>query len=391
MLRRFRLLLPPDWFVFVVVFGALTISIVEILVDRNFLPAPGFKKQVSGRIALCLLLAIGYGIWRVVSFHPFCLPDYRKWLESTPWTREKPPPLGPIHLVWEDAAIVGMLWLPFFTQKNVPPLVLPIVFLASYLIALAPGLILTESWASGYAVLYGFGAIVFLHKHLMLMALAMLGYYAIARYGLWTSLGRFPWSADVVKRLKIYQLDDTQIETDRRFLGWPFDSLGPKAADSEFSVTPRHAILCSFLIGWWVASFASQIPVSLDRNAFVVAVSVFGSLIAMVSRLLIFINGVEEPLTLWGRIRTCRWIIPGFDKVFVAPCLTLLCGCAIPYDLVRLDVPYVAAFPIGLSLALTCAFLVGPSLRNWRLTGTHRIVPRAFSTANKSINVVKLG
>ena len=94
-------------------------------------------------------------------------------------------------------------------------------------------------------------------------------------------------------------------------------------------------------------------------------------------RLLVYIGPCRPPISLWGRIMTARWIIPGYDCVFVAPLCTLLVA------LIGLAVGIVAdpaywgtvVYPLTMAAALIVALNMGPSLARWRLTGHHRIAP----------------
>ena len=53
--------------------------------------------------------AIVYAVYRLCRFHPVCNPAYTAWLRLSPWTAGRPLPLGPVHPVWQDAAVIGVL------------------------------------------------------------------------------------------------------------------------------------------------------------------------------------------------------------------------------------------------------------------------------------------
>jgi hypothetical protein len=89
------------------------------------------------------------------------------------------------------------------------------------------------------------------------------------------------------------------------------------------------------------------------------------------------------PLSLLGRVARRRPIIPGYDKVFVAPLLALL--VAVPLGCVALAAApilggYGSETLLSAAVTLTWWILVGmgPGLEAWRLTGNCRIVRSRF-------------
>ena len=94
-----------------------------------------------GRIRV-LFLGMGsllYAGYRVARFHPYFDTGYCRWLCLTPWSVDKPLPLGPVHLVWGDLVILMVLiLLAYFNTPFAPSLVMVpvIVFLSVYLIIL---------------------------------------------------------------------------------------------------------------------------------------------------------------------------------------------------------------------------------------------------------------
>ena len=60
-----------------------------------------FQDPVTGA---WVVAAAVYGLRRLLPFHPTVARGYADWLAGTPWRPGRPLPLGPPHLVWEDAA-----------------------------------------------------------------------------------------------------------------------------------------------------------------------------------------------------------------------------------------------------------------------------------------------
>lgn len=106
MMRRLRLILPPDWTIiaFVLIF-VLTEGPIYYVEQKFGQPVAG----IHPGIILARIAAFAFGLFRVRSFHPALNPEYRSWLERTPWTIRKPLPGGPVTLVWGDILVLGGL------------------------------------------------------------------------------------------------------------------------------------------------------------------------------------------------------------------------------------------------------------------------------------------
>src|SRR4051794_15101064 len=106
---------PPAILVipFVVVYGLLLVSIWLIAVgEQRAVASISSSSDIVNMQTVILGGAAGvYALFRVLRFHPKCNQAYAAWLKLSPWTARKPLPLGPIHLVWQDAAVVGVLTL----------------------------------------------------------------------------------------------------------------------------------------------------------------------------------------------------------------------------------------------------------------------------------------
>ena len=111
------------------------------------------------RDGLAAVIMAAYGVFRVAAFHPVFRPKYRGWLEQTPWTGRKPLPLGPIHLVWQDVVVLGIVVLALHGTP-LGRLWAPWAFLLAYLGTLGVSFWLTGPWWMGYLVLFGLGLAV---------------------------------------------------------------------------------------------------------------------------------------------------------------------------------------------------------------------------------------
>ena len=136
MFRRFRawlrVVLPAEN----ALFGALILTLAPVLYAgiRSRLGADTDWEEGLPTL-VPLLSAVIYGVFRAVYFNPMEHRAYGAWLSESPWQFPRPLPLGPLHLVWQDLFIVGLLTAifphDFLTRLNVPT-----IFLLAYCMTL---------------------------------------------------------------------------------------------------------------------------------------------------------------------------------------------------------------------------------------------------------------
>jgi hypothetical protein len=359
------------------------------------------KRFLTGFVVLSCLV---HGVYRVFAFHPLLRVDYRKWLESTPWTSSKQLPLGPVHLVWQDAVVVVALSLLGICALKLPCFAALLMVLLPYLLSMTLALRRTGEHGITYAMAFGFGLLILLSGHLTWVTAVTVALYALALVGLRRSLRRFPWDlqadsaeADVrgasaraayagtLPSMLTFSLGLNELFSDpptrpviTRWLGWPFDKLNPGAP--LCSLTRANGLILSLLAGWYLYSL-NGLP---DLNAWdTVTLGTFRLVVvlAALARVLMYCSGYSPPISLLGRIFTGRWIIPGYDRVFVAPLCAIVAGIIAPMLLTRWGLPLGAAIPISASFVLMILLTAGPRLPHWRLTGSHRLVPSSLNRA----------
>lgn len=323
-------------------------------------------------LAILRLAAIAYAIHRVLWFHPILRADYRQWLATTPWTRHKPLPLGPVHLVAQDVVLLAGIFLLTWPVHGVHLVSVFQCFLIFYLLALGCSLLLTGNRLFTYAVGFGAGLMAHLVTAPALGLAAGIASYGIGYVGFRHSLKRFPWDGDVLGSRPLPTAFAAEMPASTQEVGWPFQRLGPKFPD-QARVPLADAILGSLLLGWWAHGLSSLVEADSQLVApvfFLICAAGFMPLF----RLSRYCNGYLPPISLWGRLITGRWLIPGYDQVFVAPLLALFVGCA------ALGLESVPGFDpaITFSLAGSAACMIvlgmGPDRMTWRLTGNHRVV-----------------
>jgi hypothetical protein len=332
-------------------------------------------EKVRRGAAGVLLLFVGiWGVLRVVLLHPLFDPAYRQWLERTPWDYRKRLPKGPVHLVWEDAALTAvpmlLLWIIY---PRISPLVAVWVFAAAYLLGVWIALWVTGPGPYAFAVGFGAGAVLVLLKHPAVAWSAMAGLLVVAHLGLRRSLAAFPWDMDRLRaRLRDYEINSGRQRPPEESLGWPFDRIGPHRPDPR--VGCPHAVLVSLLVGWLLYAIDFAIgPVqgqpAASLFAFLLSVS-----LGPVTRLATYVQRTRPPFNLWGRVARLRWLLCRYDLVFVAPVLAVATALLLPLLYVW-GVSKEQALPACTALALLALLATGPRLRRWKLTAPMQLVP----------------
>jgi hypothetical protein len=330
--------------------------------------------RVRPGTAIIYVTAAFYGIQRATALHPFYNLEYRKWLAQTPWTVHRPLPLGPIALVLEDGLVLGPLILLTLTQPDHHSIRIVNIFLIFHSICLAGTFWPTGVGTFGYLVLFGLGLAVHLWPLPWACFAVAVSVYLVVHEGLWQSLARFPWQTN----LAWSDAGNNKLMAEKiagPSCGWPYDRFC-----RDIRTARRHrlgtldAVLISMLIGWWLFCIPGLISDPRAKMIPGILVSMLTICLVPLMRLAVYVNFYWPPISFLGRIRTGRWIIPGYDQCFVGPVLAVIASGGV------LGLCTEAGLPIELSapLAVTTVFLVTlitpPGLEEWRLTGKHRII-----------------
>jgi hypothetical protein len=381
MRRWLRTTLPPDVYIAGFVLLYLLIDVVPRLL--------GADPDVAGRELITLALAI-YAGFRVFAFHPVFLPDYRNWLASTPWTSRLPLPVGPVHFVFQDLVIVaGMLGLVALQYPGTSLIILMFWVFFVYVSCLTVSFALLRMRSYAYILAFGLGLLVLFWAQPVIAAPVVAVLYLIALFGLRRALREFDqWDVDWMNEQPVHTLS-LQKMVDRmrqNILGWPFDTIRPK--DAAPSIPYLDGVLVSLLAGWWVFVIMQRIDRGLGINNPEGALILIGMLcqVGILARLGAYCWGYAPPISVWGRLFTLRWVIPGYDQVFVAPVLALAVTITAISPQVRtfMNVPVTIEVPVAFTLLLLILLNVGPSRRRWRLTGNHRLAPTVLTKNNQS-------
>ncbi|HUG89574.1 MAG TPA: hypothetical protein VML55_01990 [Planctomycetaceae bacterium] len=103
--------------------------------------------------------------------------------------------------------------------------------------------------------------------------------------------------------------------------------------------------------------------------------------IAVVLRVGRYVDGHAPPISLRGRVGTGRLIVPGYDRVLLAPAVAALAGAGIPFAFRMAGWDLQIGLAISTAATLLAILSLGPTLEEWRLTGNHRIVAGFGPTA----------
>ena len=356
-------------------------EIFEMAEIRNF------RAVILGAAAGCYAL---YRLWR---FHPFCNRRYAAWLASSPWTPDKPLPLGPIYPVWQDAVVLGILTGVAHWHAHVSPTLPAMVFGFIFLAAMTLLLAFTRTWMPCLllGVLWPAPSLPLLRGLETLGIIASL--IAVIWYGYRKSLQAFPWKRHDLKHpnsttgsevkpimeieIRIPGLPNTP-SARTLDLGWPFFWLSPGIECN--SISRSTSFFISALVGWWTYCAIAGLQMPFSSGA-ILFLAVPGALL----RLVVYCSGLGPSFNLWGRLASGRIIVPGFDRVFVTPL------CVVAWAIAGgIVIRYSGSWSSAASafvVASTCFLLLsgGPTMRNWILTGQHRYRSPSKLGANRQL------
>jgi hypothetical protein len=320
------------------------------------------------RIFIISFAAFLYGAYRAIGFHPFYDGVYKQWLSLSPWSIEKSLPKGPVFLNPVDIIVVAFLCGLAYMNAAWPV----IAFLTPYVTLLS---ITMEREQSGY-----FGAILLLWpftfyplRECNFAAAVLLVLYCICYFGVRKSLSGFPWNSQWWTSNVLNEMREGAVK--QKIIGWPSKHLN---YFKYKGISFRDAAGLSLVLTWWVHA----VLWAMERPD-VVALLVIISFAVMMMRIGTYLDGgaYTGPLTLAGRIFTGKLVISGYDIIFAAPLIILMCGTILPMGLRLYGVNNWVNFELCFFLIIFSCLAIGPNLKVWRLTGNYRI--RLTSTGSR--------
>lgn len=361
-----RVAAPPPWTPYVL----LCVAVPEMFYGFSLWLVPGGAVELLGtRDLVWMLITAWLGARRLSDFHPMFHEKYREWLRLTPWTSRLSLPLGPLHLIPQDALWLALIW-SVWHDPQIPPLYLPLVFVASYLAIGCAVLALTGEKGVAWLLAFGLGEVVRQWPEPLTALVIAAWLYLAAWVGLRRSLARFPWpgtSPLLIVRAALQKQAG-------QMLGWPLDQLLVRRGNMSRGPLLKSAAI-SLLIGWWSYCACSLATNPLVAEMFMRLLFIAALALTVSRRALAYRIDYRSPISLWGRLWTLRWIIPRYDHILVTPALIVLAAAFMPPLLANWQIPALPAQAATISLVVFLALAMPPSFERWRLSGFFRIVP----------------
>jgi hypothetical protein len=166
------------------------------------------------------------------------------------------------------------------------------------------------------------------------------------------------WKADFVREL-------LRSASRRGIIGWPHKQL------NDFSIDLRIGYFLSFIISVLVTWWLHIIRWYMDEPYKFALLAIIIMFIVLIR---IAIYGYWPPISFWGRIWTGHLVIPRYDKIFIAPIVIIMTGIFVPRLLSYAGIKDTLTFELSFFCVLFESFILPPRLKDWRLTGAHRIL-----------------
>jgi len=356
---------------------AMFLYVVPLSIDLFFRRAGGGGPFTGWRPMFLVFLALLYGVSRAVMSHPVTNRGYGAWLATTPWTPDRPLPFGPVWLSVKDLTSAVVLLLvgclnvvvdPWLLKTRLPvfhPLTLVACALFAYLAVLCVALAMGKRWLAAIVCLFALPLTVYPVFNPYSAMVVLLLMYVLCYVELRRSLAGFPWNTSYWERDvgEAYR----KAAINMRVVGWPFRELTAWREDPE--ITAGMAVLITALVSWWVHVIARLGNVSVGPGLVgtVAVILAFGRMVAYTGKR-------WPPIGFFGRIFTLRWIIPAYDRVFLAPIAIFLVPTVFFPLLAAVGLTGHFAAVAVLALTIFASLTLPPSLYHWHLTGPHRCV-----------------
>ncbi len=351
-------------YIFVLIFYAAVIYSLKII-----FPFPEIQEALIPSNTACFSVLLGfYGFSRVLSFNPFH-KGYLVQLVLSPWHVGKPLPYGPVRLCWIDGLVLAIFILLEFLFPTIHWAIPFIAFFAGY--NLGVFLLLSVSKEANYILFCALAAPLFMYFRLNLNTILAL-LVALTIFGQWKIycfLKHFPWNTPwwTEDAIEIFKKDALR----RRIIRWPFKEL---CIERNKSNTPANNVVITLIVLWWLHTLCWYLIqsepeiTSASVEKFYIIPFIGIPFIRLVAYLV-----YRPPISLLGRFVTGRLIIPGYDKIYIAPLILTLVAVFVPHLLRQFGIPVLVAAEITFGLLVFLALELPPSYEKWHYTGQHHI------------------
>lgn len=346
---------------------------------------PDQWQHMVGVRAWVILSLLAWAVWRTWQINPAFQNGYARWLQMTPWTPDRSLPFGTIELMPQDALLLGMASIVFWMWPQ--SAYVPLAFLLPYSAILT---MLNRAFKQFDAAAAAIALAVllplsFTWRHAPWAPVVIASAAALLATSGWRrGLKAFPWNGQSYTLLPEgqRQVERTAAST------WPFVhpwhdlGLGPL-------MTWRQTMMTAALLAWMAAVTIDTMGVFTvlsagggvaaeeirdDKPTWAISVSFMAGSVAAAWRLLRYVTWCAWPIDLAGRWSTGRLLIPGYDKIFLAPTVTLALSATLPRVLLALGTPPSLTTFISIFAVVVAAIGMGPTLATWRLTGEYRMI-----------------
>lgn len=394
-LGSFRSSCPPQIFVFI---ACALLGAIELLwfgttamLNEDWFTLP--DKILLCRDKLLICLAMLFGVYRVLWFHPLVYSDYLDWLKITPWQKGVPLPLGPVKICLWDAVILGgvMLLLMDGREINLPSAFrpLPLTVVVSFLMGYVASLVVVV-WLSDQRIL------AYIASALQAMTIGcvqwpivslffLLASLAVAMMALSAGWEEFPWDdvrearkdwkrkfqSGSAKSGQLMAENDAPDKIPASELGWPFSVCSPVKEPVGLGQFERCQI--ASLIGIWCLNISL---LNFDEDVFSGGygpIIFYVTFFLIVTRLIGTFSQHAPPISLAGRLATRRFIIPKYDAPILAALCVLMVPCVMGIVSWFFDWPARWTGPVILTCTLWTHVLIGPNVDSWKLTAPCRL------------------
>jgi hypothetical protein len=179
-------------------------------------------------------------------------------------------------------------------------------------------------------------------RHMKFSTLALLAVgllmYAVSYFGISRSLRDFPFTEERRAKLGLVPLEQQSPPS----VPWP---VVPGEDHLYLWFARVQSTLLGISVGAVFFGAAFHFRHEPDFGQGMLFIHGLIALVSVLVRLFVYVSECRPPISLLGRVATRRLIIPRYDRVFVAPILTIFTAFILPYAILRLGIPAVVALP----------------------------------------------
>ena len=373
---------PPVWTACLFYFLILGSYFFDLMM-QNMMQTMEFQSEVfilgEVRQGIICIGAFGFGIWRFAAFYPYPAGKYGKWLALTPWRYGLQMPKGAVQLNITDIVVIAMLCLTTLLDRKIPVVTPMAIFLYTYIVmamvSTISGIPLNKHWGKRFLILVIIPFAFYPQPSMNNMLISLAVCYFLCYSLLSNVLKAFPWN----QRAWLDDDEDIFAQKSLKYIetGWPYSALAA-TEKKRFCIKNRTftIIMFNLLIVWYLHSI-----LALEAEYCRIGLSVllcYFAILNIVIRLIVYLNGTTPPISFLGRIMNGYFIIPKYDRIFIAPLSIILLVALTVYFMPKPAQHAVWVFEGAVFTILCISMGFPPSLSQWRNIGAIRIVRSKF-------------